>query len=138
MFMCSLVVTLLFFFVFSSRRLHTRCALVTGVQTCARPISQRGILRMTLRILCHARACMSVGLLVALTACATGGQVSTPAPDHAARTTTDAVVVAAHPLAVDAGTAVLRRGGSAIDAAVRSEERSGGKECVRTCRSRWP
>ncbi|HEY9541334.1 MAG TPA: gamma-glutamyltransferase family protein [Luteimonas sp.] len=73
---------------------------------------------MTLRILCHARACMSVGLLVALTACATGWQVSTPAPDHAARTTTDAVVVAAHPLAVDAGTAVLRRGGSAIDAAV--------------------
>src|SRR3546814_3506860 len=26
-------------FVFSSRRLHTRCALVTGVQTCALPIS---------------------------------------------------------------------------------------------------
>src|SRR3546814_15259454 len=27
-------------FFFSSRRLHTRCALVTGVQTCARPISK--------------------------------------------------------------------------------------------------
>src|SRR3546814_17139874 len=26
-------------FLFSSRRRHTRCALVTGVQTCARPIS---------------------------------------------------------------------------------------------------
>src|SRR3546814_8684019 len=26
-------------FFFSSRRLHTRCALVTGVQTCALPIS---------------------------------------------------------------------------------------------------
>src|SRR3546814_3468642 len=26
---------------FSSRRRHTRCALVTGVQTCARPISAR-------------------------------------------------------------------------------------------------
>src|SRR3546814_7897289 len=26
-------------FVLSSRRRHTRCALVTGVQTCARPIS---------------------------------------------------------------------------------------------------
>src|SRR3546814_2076523 len=26
------------FFFFSSRRLHTRCALVTGVQTCALPI----------------------------------------------------------------------------------------------------
>src|SRR3546814_4473594 len=29
----------LFFFFFSSRRRHTRCALVTGVQTCALPIS---------------------------------------------------------------------------------------------------
>src|SRR3546814_292246 len=29
-----------FFFLFSSRRRHTRCALVTGVQTCALPISQ--------------------------------------------------------------------------------------------------
>src|SRR3546814_10065804 len=28
------------FFVFSSRRRHTRCALVTGVQTCALPILQ--------------------------------------------------------------------------------------------------
>src|SRR3546814_1318881 len=30
--------SILFFF-FSSRRRHTRCALVTGVQTCALPIS---------------------------------------------------------------------------------------------------
>src|SRR3546814_9459527 len=29
----------LFLFFFSSRRRHTRCALVTGVQTCALPIS---------------------------------------------------------------------------------------------------
>src|SRR3546814_10211752 len=29
---------LLHFFFFSSRRRHTRCALVTGVQTCALPI----------------------------------------------------------------------------------------------------
>src|SRR3546814_2158682 len=28
-------------FFFSSRRRHTRCALVTGVQTCALPISER-------------------------------------------------------------------------------------------------
>src|SRR3546814_17066585 len=34
--MCSLVFV---FFFFSSRRRHTRCALVTGVQTCALPIS---------------------------------------------------------------------------------------------------
>src|SRR3546814_3295400 len=29
----------MFYFFFSSRRRHTRCALVTGVQTCALPIS---------------------------------------------------------------------------------------------------
>src|SRR3546814_5165240 len=31
-------VCLTYFFFFSSRRRHTRCALVTGVQTCALPI----------------------------------------------------------------------------------------------------
>src|SRR3546814_9615299 len=31
---------LIFVFVFSSRRRHTRCALVTGVQTCALPITR--------------------------------------------------------------------------------------------------
>src|SRR3546814_13677292 len=31
---------LFFIFFFSSRRRHTRCALVTGVQTCALPISR--------------------------------------------------------------------------------------------------
>src|SRR3546814_3552765 len=30
-----------FLFFFSSRRRHTRCALVTGVQTCALPISEQ-------------------------------------------------------------------------------------------------
>src|SRR3546814_8854986 len=34
----------LFVFFFSSRRRHTRCALVTGVQTCALPICGRGSL----------------------------------------------------------------------------------------------
>src|SRR3546814_4932049 len=32
-------------FFFSSRRRHTRCALVTGVQTCALPISRLSVLR---------------------------------------------------------------------------------------------
>src|SRR3546814_5045376 len=34
---CSLLFFVVYFF-FSSRRRHTRCALVTGVQTCALPI----------------------------------------------------------------------------------------------------
>src|SRR3546814_13436056 len=33
------------FFFFSSRRRHTRCALVTGVQTCALPISSQPVTR---------------------------------------------------------------------------------------------
>src|SRR3546814_5402140 len=36
---CNAVCGLQSFFFFSSRRRHTRCALVTGVQTCALPIS---------------------------------------------------------------------------------------------------
>src|SRR3546814_7971610 len=36
--MCDVVLVLLCMFFFSSRRRHTRCALVTGVQTCALPI----------------------------------------------------------------------------------------------------
>src|SRR3546814_3503433 len=35
------LVLVLFFFFFSNRRRHTRCALVTGVQTCALPIYER-------------------------------------------------------------------------------------------------
>src|SRR3546814_6372824 len=36
--LCFSFVFVLWFFFFSSRRRHTRCALVTGVQTCALPI----------------------------------------------------------------------------------------------------
>src|SRR3546814_20182611 len=43
------------FFFFSSRRRHTRCALVTGVQTCALPISER----------CHEIAYLAYGKLLA-------------------------------------------------------------------------
>src|SRR3546814_15430748 len=39
----------LYIFFFSSRRRHTRCALVTGVQTCALPISPRCRARPTPR-----------------------------------------------------------------------------------------
>src|SRR3546814_8512224 len=36
--LCWCVSCLIYFFFFSSRRRHTRCVLVTGVQTCALPI----------------------------------------------------------------------------------------------------
>src|SRR3546814_3170961 len=37
--MIMLIFSFMYVFFFSSRRRHTRCALVTGVQTCALPIS---------------------------------------------------------------------------------------------------
>src|SRR3546814_9669881 len=38
-----MVIVYCFVFFFSSRRRHTRCALVTGVQTCALPICFKGL-----------------------------------------------------------------------------------------------
>src|SRR3546814_3234969 len=48
-----LVFGLVFFF-FSSRRRHTRCALVTGVQTCALPISRWTSSRIASNAICAA------------------------------------------------------------------------------------
>src|SRR3546814_8649032 len=44
--MCTLSLSLSVVFFFSSRRRHTRCALVTGVQTCALPISTSELWRV--------------------------------------------------------------------------------------------
>src|SRR3546814_10348316 len=51
--MCLYMFVCVFFlvFFFSSRRRHTRCALVTGVQTCALPISSRDDGTIDLRML---------------------------------------------------------------------------------------
>src|SRR3546814_5230764 len=49
----------MFCFFFSSRRRHTRCALVTGVQTCALPIFRLGVIQAVLSALhssCRARS----------------------------------------------------------------------------------
>src|SRR3546814_5713044 len=40
---CVCLFFFVFYFFFSSRRRHTRCALVTGVQTCALPIFRLGL-----------------------------------------------------------------------------------------------
>src|SRR3546814_10366647 len=101
-----MVVSVVFFF-FSSRRRHTRCALVTGVQTCALPI-----------------------WLVA-----TEGEVAERVELHTH--TMDGNVMQmrrVEALEIPAqGKAALQPGGIHI----RSEERRVGKECVSTCRSRW-
>src|SRR3546814_7823789 len=48
------------FFFFSSRRRHTRCALVTGVQTCALPILQPSAASVS----CSAGTCISHGAAI--------------------------------------------------------------------------
>src|SRR3546814_11136384 len=112
----SVTVSSLFdFFFFSSRRRHTRCALVTGVQTCALPIWRRpdhaqlqrqprpdGIQLEQLRQPARATRAQPRGRL---------------RPRGGER-------LADHPHL----GGVLQR---------RSEERRVGKACVSTCRSRW-
>src|SRR3546814_15869353 len=125
---------LVVYFFFSSRRRHTRCALVTGVQTCALPISPHGRragagaggARRRRRRGRRAVGCRGRG----------GGGALLPDRGHAGR----------H-LPVLRGALLQRRGGIAgggphPDPAfrggmVRSEERRVGKGCVSTCRSRW-
>src|SRR3546814_5245703 len=93
---------------FSSRRRHTRCALVTGVQTCALPI---------LRLL-------PFGLI--------------PDDFLIAARVMPAVICEVKELLQDVfdGTPLVA-GPRPHKSLQRSEERRVGKECVSTCRSRW-
>src|SRR3546814_1563938 len=80
------VIDILYFF-FSSRRRHTRCALVTGVQTCALPISRYLVVPATAMAHRHApsadggmgrrpRADLALRLLVHPKVCRKGGTMS--------------------------------------------------------------
>src|SRR3546814_1348917 len=105
--MMSVVCIVVFFF--SSRRRHTRCALVTGVQTCALPILRQHVADLFFAVaelvehLLHSRV---AGILV---------------HGNSYRIWLSFSVVISIP---------------SIDG-MRSEERRVGKECVSTCRSRW-
>src|SRR3546814_15208237 len=101
----------MFFVVFSSRRRHTRCALVTGVQTCALPISidRRPDIVVERAVERHV-------------------WTKKIAVSRFAGSTQNSVVAA--PSQKNSPTAPR------FPAADRSEERRVGKECVRSCRSR--
>src|SRR3546814_3028151 len=105
-------VSMLRLFCFSSRRRHTRCALVTGVQTCALPI------------------------------CGGSPPTPTPSPSPTTLSPKwchTGLTLSNGDLTVASGAEAYKNVGS-IDAKLtgeRSEERRVGKECVSTCRYRW-
>src|SRR3546814_3043385 len=110
-------------FFFSSRRRHTRCALVTGVQTCALPICDQLPPRQRPTGYAMQSFFIGIGAVVAsaLPWLLTQYGVSNTA---VAGTVPDSVKYAFYY-------------GAVVLLAARSEERRVGKECVSTCRSRW-
>src|SRR3546814_7816265 len=107
--MCVIYVDVLCIFFFSSRRRHTRCALVTGVQTCALPI-WTAFLRLHMAD-------------------------SLDHPEIAICKRPNAVLLPNILLGLCQSGQCPHREASA--SCCRSEERRVGKECVSTCRSRW-
>src|SRR3546814_6580583 len=113
----------MYFFFFSSRRRHTRCALVTGVQTCALPIFLDPAVLMLWRPNMQGDTALEIE---------SGGKKTTVAIVDGAnfrKWPTDIL-----PVQYGAG---YRLSGGGLAQPVRSEERRVGKECVSTCRSRW-
>src|SRR3546814_8533007 len=97
-------------FFFSSRRRHTICALVTGVQTCALPISAEQLLQVAALLLQRVLPAAQLHIL----------ELAQTAQPHVEDR-----------LSLAVGEVELG------DHHRRSEERRGGKESVSPCRSRW-
>src|SRR3546814_15787585 len=128
-----------FVFFFSSRRRHTRCALVTGVQTCALPICRTVLDRLfeCLTVWLGPIVCFTAEeAWLARTGDAPGNSVHLQTcPDIPEAWRDDAL--AERWAKVRAVRRVVTGALALARAEKRSEERRGGKECVSTCRSRW-
>src|SRR3546814_10366751 len=105
-------------FFFSSRRRHTRCALVTGVQTCALPICKLFGLEAAVKLIVLAIPPLTVAGFL---------WVAREVHGRLPPTALFALPFAyGHPFMF-----------GFVNFALRSEERRVGNECVSTCRSRW-
>src|SRR3546814_9027621 len=101
-------------FVFASRRRHTRCALVTGVQTCALPI------------------CPTIDANLPLAKPVDAASVR----NKTMKRTVFAVLVGTAALGA-ATIAAAQSTTPATTGSYTSEKRRVGKECVSPCRTRW-
>src|SRR3546814_1213686 len=109
---CLSIGIMCFVFFFSSRRRHTRCALVTGVQTCALPISQIIIDNFVV------------------------GKNTSSQTSFIEVCGADFVLLNSEFSGVQSNSTLIENDCKNTTLA-RSEERRVGKECVSTCRSRW-
>src|SRR3546814_1335005 len=133
-----------YYFFFSSRRRHTRCALVTGVQTCALPIFYCSITGFGQTGPYAPRAgydflIQGMGGLMSVTGEKDefGGT-----PQKAGVALADIMTGLYSTIAILGALHQRDRSGAGQYIAmalldVRSEERSVGKGCVSTCSSRW-
>src|SRR3546814_9463547 len=134
---CVDIVVVFDLFFFSSRRRHTRCALVTGVQTCALPILEaraiEEIVRPTLAGM-TSRGCPFTGMLYA------GLMLTADGPkliEYNVRFGDPECQVLMMRLDDDLLDLMLAAAEGRLAEHARSEERRVGKECVSTVRSRW-
>src|SRR3546814_13424128 len=118
-------------FFFSSRRRHTRCALVTGVQTCALPISGAPMTELDPAPVRDGHVDWARFL---------GGKLSTPTDTGVSKQKlqelSNKILTLPADLTLQARVAKIYDDRRKM-AAGRSEERRVGKECVSTFRSRW-
>src|SRR3546814_15335222 len=125
-------------FFFSSRRRHTRCALVTGVQTCALPIyfNIGDIDRLSRKVPNLCKVAPSSHFHLEDVHRAGGVMAILGELDRASLLDTSVPTVHTPSLGEALKTWDIAQ---SQDVAVqeRSEERRVGKECVSTCRSRW-
>src|SRR3546814_8431472 len=111
---------------YSIRRLHTRGALVTGVQSCALPISRMATSRSVQFIGPDPRSAVM-----------DRPNYITPAGLSALRAEYDALFATERPQLVETIAWAAGNGDRSENGDYRSEERRVGKEGVSTFRSRW-
>src|SRR3546814_15911966 len=139
-FVLSVLCLFTYVFLFSSRRRHTRCALVTGVQTCALPISMKargattllvsgGFTRFTGPVAEEIGFDAAVANVLEIADGALLGTVTVPIVDAARKR---AELEAAIEGGIDRALTL-----AVGDGANRSAARRVGKACVGPCSSRW-